>query len=534
MLNQINCNIFSEKTISFHEGLNVVLGDSTSTNSIGKSTLLMIVDFAFGGDSYITKNSGSIIELGHHDVNFSFLFNSVEFFFSRSTDKPEDVFVCDSKFQRGKKLSDNEYTALLKAKYALQTPELSFRSAISLYSRIWGKENNNVDKPLQSYLKEIDSDSVYNLIKLFNKYSTIAETRLKVKETSESKKVLDGVFKKNYIKKLSKTEFKVNQVKIEEFNSELKTIKDNLLQFTLSTEALNNKDILGLQVEKNKLLDAQSILKNKIKRIELNLEKSSSIKSKHLSILSKYFKDPNIEKIEKIEDFHNKIKAILREELHKSKKALEKKVEVIDEGLSKLELKISQLLKGVESPSYIVEKIYELTVDTNKLKQENKFHEEKETVVTTLVETKTKLEELIKSILDEIELLINNCLTIINVEIHGENKKSPKISLKEGRYSFDHFYNTGTGKSFVDLLIFDLSIFQLTPLPIIIHDSFLFKNIEDFSVDKLIMKYSTFKKQVFISIDGISKYNEETQNILTNLKCIELSNTKQLFTKDWR
>ncbi len=534
MLKQINCNIFFEKTISFHEGLNVVLGDSTSTNSIGKSTLLMIIDFAFGGDSYITKNSGSIKELGHHDINFSFLFNAEELFFSRSTDTPEDVFTCDSNFVRDKKLSDGEYTSLLKTKYALQMPYLSFRSAVSLYSRIWGKENNNVDKPLQAYLKEIDSDSVYNLVKLFNKYASIAETRLKVKETSESKKVLDGVFKKNYIRKLSKTDFKVNQVKIEEFSTELKTIKDNLLQFTLSTEALSNKDILSLQVEKNKLLDAQSILKNKIKRIELNLEKSSTIKSKHLSILSKYFKEPNIEKIEKIEDFHNKIKTILREELHKSKKVLEKKAAVIDEELSKLELKISQLLKGVESPSYIVEKIYDLTVDTNKLKQENKFHEEKETVVTTLVETKTKLEDLIKSILDEIELAINNCLTSINVEIHGENKKSPKISLKEGKYTYNHFYNTGTGKSFVDLIIFDLSIFQLTLLPIIIHDSFLFKNIEDFSVDKIIKKYSEYKKQIFISIDGITKYHQDSQKLLQDLRCIELSNTKLLFTKDWR
>lgn len=38
-----------KKVITFHKGLNVVLGDNKGTNSIGKSTLLMVIDFIFGG-----------------------------------------------------------------------------------------------------------------------------------------------------------------------------------------------------------------------------------------------------------------------------------------------------------------------------------------------------------------------------------------------------------------------------------------------------------------------------------------------------
>ncbi|WP_348625134.1 hypothetical protein ABFT51_12925 [Paenibacillus peoriae] len=36
-------------------------------NSIGKSTLLMIIDFIFGGDSYIEHNDDVVSELGHHE-----------------------------------------------------------------------------------------------------------------------------------------------------------------------------------------------------------------------------------------------------------------------------------------------------------------------------------------------------------------------------------------------------------------------------------------------------------------------------------
>ena len=62
MLAEISCSEFKHhcevrSPIRFNEGLNVVLGTDAGNNSIGKSTLLMIVDFAFGGTDYIEKSS---------------------------------------------------------------------------------------------------------------------------------------------------------------------------------------------------------------------------------------------------------------------------------------------------------------------------------------------------------------------------------------------------------------------------------------------------------------------------------------------
>jgi uncharacterized protein YydD (DUF2326 family) len=42
--------------VSFHSGLNVVQGDANAANSIGKSTMLMVVDFAFGGKDLLKHN----------------------------------------------------------------------------------------------------------------------------------------------------------------------------------------------------------------------------------------------------------------------------------------------------------------------------------------------------------------------------------------------------------------------------------------------------------------------------------------------
>ena len=62
MLKEIRCDKFISNgvirdPICFHSGLNTVLGSASGTNSIGKSTFLMIIDFVFGGNDYADKTS---------------------------------------------------------------------------------------------------------------------------------------------------------------------------------------------------------------------------------------------------------------------------------------------------------------------------------------------------------------------------------------------------------------------------------------------------------------------------------------------
>ena len=95
MLKKIHCDKFQQKEIIFHDGLNSVVGDDIATNSIGKTTFLMIIDFIFGGNDYITKNSDTVENLGHHDFLFSFVFNEEEFYFKRGTEYYNNVIICN-------------------------------------------------------------------------------------------------------------------------------------------------------------------------------------------------------------------------------------------------------------------------------------------------------------------------------------------------------------------------------------------------------------------------------------------------------
>jgi len=532
MLNEIICTHFSKSPITFTSGLNIVLGDNKSSNSIGKSTLLMIIDFAFGGKSYIEENSGSIKQFGDHDIAFSFKFGKDEECFIRNTENHSEVWKCSKKFEKLNLITINEFTSFLSQSYNLETLSLSFRSAISLYSRIWGKQNSNVNKPLQSFDKETESSQIANLIKLFDKFDLISNALINVDNVKKNKQVVDGMYKQNYVRKITKTEYKSNVNRIEEIDTTIKDIQDSLLEYTLNVEQLSSKEIINLKTEKHRILDNKSLILNKLRRIDISLSEKSKVNSKQLERLSEFFENPNTDKINEIESFHNKLSKILRKQLLASKKVLEEEIRIIDRQLEETDSSINSLLEGVESPKYIIDKVLDLTVDKNKLKGVNKYYEEKQKITSDLKEFNETLDDTIGTVLDTIEVQINTKLSEKNLEIYPQSRKAPNIVLNRKSHTFNHVDNTGTGKSYIDLLMFDCSILELTKLPFLIHDSFLFKNIEDQSVDNLIKIYSNQSKQVFISIDGIDKYQEK--NMIKGKARIELSNEELLFTKDWR
>lgn len=82
MLVEMMSPAFKEKdevrpSIRFKEGLNVVLGKEEGTNSIGKSSALLAIDFVFGGNTYIA--SDGVKHIGDHTIFFTFKFDGKEY-----------------------------------------------------------------------------------------------------------------------------------------------------------------------------------------------------------------------------------------------------------------------------------------------------------------------------------------------------------------------------------------------------------------------------------------------------------------------
>lgn len=139
------------------------------------------------------------------------------------------------------------------------------------------------------------------------------------------------------------------------------------------------------------------------------------------------------------------------------------------------------------------------------------------------------------SIINDISKNINFKMESISDEINIKKRYSPYFSIiNNNKYKFETPNDTGSGSKYKNLIVFDLSILKLSSLPVVIHDSIIFKNIGDDPINNIFKQYLMDDKQVFISIDKIEDYhNKETLNLLMSKAVIKLDDGNELFGKSW-
>lgn len=531
MLKMIRSTIFTEESIYFHKGLNVVLGDNEGSNSIGKSTLLMIIDFIFGGNTYIHHNSDMITNLGHHDFFFTLDFNGVEYHFIRGTENPKVVYISNNKLEKVEEIEDKDFTIKLKHFYEIEATQLSFRSAVSTFSRVWGKENYDVKKPLHNHPQEKYLHTVTKLIQLFNKYDSIESKDRELKILKEKSATLTKAVKYSLVPKITKREYTKNLKEIEKLISEIERIGKNAYSTSGDINELVSDEMIHLREKKNELLEEREYYKSRLNRTSRAIKSS---KSAGFESLLEFFPDVNLSKINEIESFHKGIISILSEELELAKKELTHKINDIEKDIDAVIAEQDQILKPDKELTLFVDKLIEYSSKLKKLQQENGYYKKSLDIKSDITNKKEKLEELKESIIDEINETINDKLKIINDIIHQNKRTAPDFNLTSTRYDYTFFENTGTGKAYTNLIIFDLALFTTTKIPFIIHDSFLFKNIENDAVEEILSFCSSMSNQIFIAIDNIHMYNKKTRETLLHNKVIKLSKDKLLTKKDWR
>jgi hypothetical protein len=531
MLKEINCSIFHEKTVKFHKGLNIVLGDNVASNSIGKSTFLMILDFIFGGKSYIDKNADVVSNISEHEFNYCFEFDGEKYYFKRATENNQTVFRCDNEYNIIDSIEIDKYCNMLKDHYKIGLEDISFRGIVSLHSRVWQKQNFDVKKPLHEVGTQSSQVVINKLIKLFDFYSRIKKLEGEIKDLNESQNAIRKAEKFNHIPKINKTTYKKNIREIEQINIEMEKAALGISHtVTDIINSINNELAEQLRYYKRQ----KSAQESKLKRIRRDLSSNETVSVKQFQKLTEYFPNVNLEKLKNVERFHDSITNILREELTNAETEVINKIKYFQEKITETEEQLANLVSNKPISKEVMQPLIELSSVLYQKRSENYAYDKKQSVTDELKSTKENLSLVKTGILIDLCNIINQKIEEYNQIVHEDGRRSPKLVLNETNYSFGVEDNTGTGEAFVNLILFDLAIFSLTQLPIIIHDSMLFKNIENNSIEKIIDIYNTFDSQIFIAIDETEKYSDETKKIINSKKVLELSSSKLLFIKDWR
>lgn len=444
------------------------------------------------------------------------------------------VFQIDDRSKSEIPISIEDYRGYLKKFYALDDLELTFRSITSLFSRIWGKDNLDVKQPLHAHFKEKSASRIDNLIKLYQKYDEIESLSSSVKSLDNRKKSVNSAYKQNLIPKSTKSQYKKNLQSLSEIDGEIKDIKDNLSKYAISIGEIVNRKVSELKVTRDTLLSERDRLSTNLYRVKRDLDKNKYIKSKAFKNLEKFFPQANLDRLGQVETFHSKIARILKDELTSSEKELTSNIQEIKAAIASVDLQISEALGNVEEPTAIVDRIHELAVQHSNAQREIDYFETDKAVTEDLRDEKLRLAEEKNSILAHIANIINNKIRKMVDNVYDEHRKSPKLEIANNSYSFSAVEDTGTGKAYSNLILLDLAILQTTVLPFVIHDSVLFKNIENDAVAHLVELYASFNCQTFIAIDEIQKYGKKAETLLIEQKVIQLSNNNQLYIKDWR
>ena len=540
MLIEIYCDKFRTYNkaprgrITFTEGLNVVEGDDVGTNSIGKSTFLMCIDFAFGGNDYIEKLDDVKKNVGNHEICFTFRFDK-DYHFARKTNEHEFVYICDENYNKtDRKIETEKFTAWLKEQYQIPIIDLTFRKIISRFFRIYNRENLNELLPLRAFDNETEKASIVELIKLFKLYGPIEEIARKNDIAAEKKDTFKKAQTHKFIPSITETVYKENKTKIDELRQQAEELADRSERGILEINAEKAERIAQLKDQITSLKRARARYFNQLKAYERDSEYEVSSLEKDFTGLSDFFENVNLERISELENFHKQMKVILQKELKAAISEIWVNIHMLNNAIKELENSLAELQCTTNVSKVVLNSYAAIMKQIEELERINKYHEDKGEIDAEAKETSKSLEEITTTQISQLQGKLNAEMAVINHEYYEDETYSPVLEAKPKTYLFFTPDDQGTGCRYKGMLTLDLAILSITDLPVLIHDSVMYGQMSYKRVENTMKIYKTFYKQIFIAVDKTTNLNEEARKIIEENRVLLLSpNGNELFGWYW-
>ena len=542
MLKRIQCDEFKtfdgavRPPIEFHKGLNAVIGNESGTNSVGKSTFLMILDVVFGGDDYIRKSKEVHKNILPHQIRFEFEFEGQSYYFYRATDDYRAVCRCDQDY---KPLEDGEMTVaqycdFLAEKYGLVSDGLTFRGAVSRFIRVDRRETMKEDKPFRSAERETDAAAILGMLKLYGRYGEVEQQEKVAAEAEDREDTFKAAQKYEYIPHVkNKTEYKRNKERI----ITLQALAENLA--AKSSDGLLDLD--SMQAEKLRELRAKlSSFRRQKTRLQgqLDVIKQSQADSKKTfqrdyDELLYFFPEADAKRLEEVENFHRSLTRILGDEIKDSVVDIEAMIEIVAAEIKRLEEETIRIKKMPNVAMAILDEYAAIKKELQLLIDANEAYDNRERLHTTAQDEKKKLDDLIVAEMAGIDLKLDGIMEEMNSTMYADAMKAPIINVESATsYTFYTPDDGGTGMRYKGLILFDLAVLQSSNLPFLVHDSVLLLQIENEVVERILDYYSKSEKQIFIAFDKTA--TEKAMEILKKAEVLHLTRGgNELFGRAW-
>ena len=542
MLIEIRCDKFMDggkvrDPITFEKGLNTILGASRASNSIGKSTFLMIIDFAFGGRDYVTLNNDVERNIGIHEIKFAFQFGERKYYFSRSTGDHTKVMECNENYEPVNEITLDAYCEFLAFQYGMQDLGGTFRELVSGFFRIYGRYNYDEKHPLRAYQNDTQEAGIRRLIQLYGLYAPVGDLAALVEDAEAKETTYKNAYKFQYIRGVTRQEdYKKNEARIAELQSQKEDLARGSTQDLLDMDSVQASRLSELKRQLANLRRQKTRMRSQLTAMKADMDIDESSFKRDYSELLEFFPNADIKHIEEIDAFHRKLKAVLNSEYRDSQRKIEDAIELLDVQIAVLERDIAEVNATPHLTQALLDSYSGIDREMKNLRDANEYYVKKDQLQTTREELQARLDSLIEELTAELQTDINIRLRELNSIVCNGRKTAPTIRISNSKqYTFITPNDIGTGSQTRGMFLFDVVTAEKTKLPAVVHDSMSVKQVEDPVMLKILELYRASDKQFFVAIDKGESYTDEKKipDVIKDTIRLRLSPGHELFGRAW-
>lgn len=549
MLVEVQCDKFIKhgeirKPIQFHAGLNTVIGDDNGSNSVGKSTFLMILDFVFGGKDYVNKCLDVQENVGEHTINFTFVFDGKAYHFSRSNIDYKHVFRCNENYEplsEDSKMTLDQYCGFLAEKYGTQVEEdLTWRGVVSRFIRVWKRDTLDEERPLRAAKDEKAEYAIKRYMQLYGKFAPV-EAQIKQAKAAEEER--DAFKKSSDYKHIraakNKPEYEDNEKRIAALRTQEQELAEQSNKGLLDLDSFQARHLSELDDQLLKYRRERARVQTQLNAIRREMTEGKKSFKKTYSDLEKFFPGVDFQTIESIESFHQQLAKVLGDEFKETEKDLATAYVMLGNEIARILEEVEEIKKIPNVSEAILKEYAKITTELNNLIDANRNYDRMNELNDLVAEYAETRDRVIRDQLFAIETMLNQKMREISVQLLKDEQHMPPVLRMEklNKYTFNTPNDGGTGAQYRGVITFDLANMELSPLPFIIHDMQMLLHIEKKVMAEIIKAYDAQKKdgkQVFIAFDRLDTYDTKTKDTMNTNCVLELSpGGNELFGRAW-
>lgn len=216
------------------------------------------------------------------------------------------------------------------------------------------------------------------MLKLFDRYSVIAEIENQAASSKDALKAYRKAQTLEFVSKIGLREYRKNIAEIKRLETEIQDISSSLEHGLLDVDATASEHAIHIKNELSRARRLRSNLYSKLSTIDENGNYQFSNTTDTYDELAKYFPQADLKHIGEIEAFHKKISTIFRQELNAERKTLLTAIAEYDSIIQGYESQLKELIQNPQLSKIVLQRHAEALKSIEKMRKDNEAYEKSE------------------------------------------------------------------------------------------------------------------------------------------------------------